>query len=76
MQKLTGRVACITGAGAGMGRAHALMMAEQGAAVVVQDIAGERAEETASQIRSTGGTAHVAICDVADRKDLRALILQ
>ncbi len=50
------------------------MMAEQGAAVVVQDIAGERAEETASQIRSTGGTAHVAICDVADRKAVSAAL--
>ena len=57
----------VTGAGAGMGKAHALLMAERGAALVVQDIVGGRAQETADRIRSAGGTVRVAVCDVADR---------
>jgi 3-oxoacyl-[acyl-carrier protein] reductase len=66
MHDLAGRVACITGAGAGMGKAHALLLAERGATVVVQDIVGKRAEETASLIRSAGGEAVFIVCDVSD----------
>jgi 3-oxoacyl-[acyl-carrier protein] reductase len=66
MHDLTGRVACITGAGAGMGKAHALLLAELGAAVVVQDIVEHRARETASLIRSAGGRAELIVCDVSD----------
>lgn len=67
MQDFAGRVAAITGAGAGMGRAHALLLAERGAAIVVQDIVADAAQATAEQVRAAGGTAHVAVCDVADR---------
>jgi 3-oxoacyl-[acyl-carrier protein] reductase len=66
MHELKGLVACVTGAGAGMGRAHALLMAERGATLIIQDIIGTRAEETASQIRSAGGAAQVIVGDVAD----------
>ena len=67
MKNLKGHVACVTGAGAGMGRAHALLMAERGATVVVQDMMAERAEETAAQIRSEHGMCRIVVCDVADR---------
>ncbi len=66
MDDLTGHVACVTGAGAGMGKAHALLMAKRGATVVVQDIIKKRAEETASLIHSAGGKAEIIICDVSD----------
>jgi 3-oxoacyl-[acyl-carrier protein] reductase len=76
VQDLSGRVACVTGAGAGMGRAHALLMAEYGARLLVQDIIAERAEDTASQISSTGGSAQVIVCDVADRAAILAALRQ
>src|SRR6478609_8709167 len=59
-----GRVAIVTGAGQGMGRAHAIMLASRGARVVANDIAGDRAEETVQMITDAGGTA------VSDSNDI------
>jgi 3-oxoacyl-[acyl-carrier protein] reductase len=53
---LEGRVAIITGAGRGLGRAHALLFAQEGAKVVVNDL-GPEAEEVAAEIRAAGGEA-------------------
>lgn len=72
MTDLAGRVAAITGAGAGMGRAHALLMAERGATIIVQDIVADAAHATAEQVRAAGGTAHVLVCDVADHNAIIA----
>jgi 3-oxoacyl-[acyl-carrier protein] reductase len=66
MSDLKGKVAIITGAGAGMGKAHAQLMAERGATIIAQDIDGERAEATADLVRRQGGNAFVVACDVAD----------
>ncbi|HXP74009.1 MAG TPA: SDR family NAD(P)-dependent oxidoreductase [Stellaceae bacterium] len=63
---LRGRVALITGAAAGMGRAHALALAERGALVSVLDIDGPGAERTAAEIEQAGGSAMAWRCDVAD----------
>ena len=63
---LRGRVALITGAAAGMGRAHALAVAERGALVSVLDIDGPGAERTAAEIKQAGGSATAWRCDVAD----------
>jgi NAD(P)-dependent dehydrogenase (short-subunit alcohol dehydrogenase family) len=52
MGGLQTRIGMVTGVGAGMGREHALLLAERGATVVVQDIDGEGARETAE--RSVG----------------------
>lgn len=74
MQPLANKVALITGAGDGMGRAHAILMAERGANIIVQDIRAEAAHETAELVRKQGRKAHVAVFDIADVDAMRALV--
>ena len=64
--RLAGKVCLITGAGSGIGRASALLFAREGGRVVVADIDRAGADATAAQIKAGGGTASVAIADVAD----------
>jgi pyridoxal 4-dehydrogenase len=67
--KLEGRVAIVTGAGQGIGRAIAEKLRAEGASVVVADKNSETAEKTAAEI---GGTAHVA--DVSDPDQVSTLV--
>lgn len=60
-----GRVAIVTGAGQGMGRAHAIALASRGARVVVNDVSQENAQQVVSEIASSGGTAVADVHDVA-----------
>lgn len=72
--RLDGRVALVTGAGAGIGEAIALTLAAQGAQVAVMDIQREAAERTADAIRSQGGRAYVMACDVAHAPAVAAAV--
>ena len=74
MAGLEGRVVLVTGAGAGMGRSHARILAARGADIVVQDIGETSAQETAEMVLAAGRRAHVAICDVSDEAALAAVM--
>jgi 3-oxoacyl-[acyl-carrier protein] reductase len=75
---LEGRVALVTGAGTGIGRAIAHTFSQNGAAVVLVDIDIESAEKAASETQTWGGNAQAVECDVSDptqvQKAVRATI--
>src|SRR5579864_2275558 len=73
MGKLDGKVAVITGAASGMGRATAVRFAREGAAVVVADLNAPAGEETISDIIAAGGSAVFQYTDVGTETDLKAL---
>ena len=68
--RLQDKVAVITGAGSGMGKAMAQLFAEEGAKVVIGDISGEQ-DEVAAAIGESAVAVH---CDVSDEEQVRALI--
>lgn len=70
--KLQGRVALITGAGSGLGRAIALRFAGEGARVAVNDVRRDAAEGVADEIRALGREAMVLVADVSDSVEVRA----
>lgn len=63
---MSGKVAVVTGAGSGIGRATALLLAREGVAVGVVDADGERVEEAVGAIEAAGGSARGAAVDVSD----------
>ncbi|MGH3086605.1 MAG: SDR family NAD(P)-dependent oxidoreductase [Rubrobacteraceae bacterium] len=65
--RLDGKVAAVTGAGQGLGRAFSLALARAGAQVVLLDIARENIEEVAREIEAVGSRAWSEVCDVTDR---------
>lgn len=71
---LEGKVAVITGAGSGMGRAAAELFANRGASVAVADINVEAAESVAAGIRNAGGQARSIQTDVSSASDVEAMI--
>lgn len=73
-RSVVGKVALITGAASGMGRATAILFADEGARVAAVDVNREPVEAVASEIRAAGGIARAWACDVADRSAVEQLI--
>jgi NAD(P)-dependent dehydrogenase (short-subunit alcohol dehydrogenase family) len=70
---LGGRVALVTGAARGMGRAMAIGFAEAGADVMLADVNSEGLEQTAGEIARIGRRAPPVVCDITDLEQIRAL---
>ena len=66
--RLKNKNAIITGSGAGIGKATALRFVEEGARVMVVDINGDDAKQTAQMLRDAGGQAEYQQADVSDSK--------
>ncbi|MEM7002776.1 MAG: SDR family oxidoreductase [Pseudomonadota bacterium] len=80
---LDGKVALVTGAGGGLGRAHALLLAKEGASVVVNDLGGARdgtssgsamADQVVAEIEAAGGKAVADYGSVTSRADAEAMV--
>jgi NAD(P)-dependent dehydrogenase (short-subunit alcohol dehydrogenase family) len=71
---LTGRVAIVTGSGRGLGRSYAVALGRAGAAVVVNDVDAETAEETAALVREAGGRSAVVVAPVGSADTADALV--
>jgi NAD(P)-dependent dehydrogenase (short-subunit alcohol dehydrogenase family) len=74
--QLAGRVAFVTGAGSGIGKAAALAMAREGARIAAFDILRQRAEEVSAEIAALGGEALPLSGDVSSVEDVQAAIAQ
>ena len=83
MGKLDGKVAIVTGAGGGLGRAHALLLAHEGASVVVNDLGGDRhgggsgtsmADGVVDEINASGGQAVANYGSVTSDEDAAAMV--
>ncbi len=71
---LQGKVAVITGAGSGVGRAASLIFSAHGAKLVIADINTAAVEETAAQVKAAGGEAIARACDVSKADQVDALV--
>ncbi len=72
--RLAGKVAIVTGGGSGIGRATALLFAQEGARVVVADYAPEGGQETVRMIQQHGGEALFVESDVSNAEDMQRLV--
>jgi NAD(P)-dependent dehydrogenase (short-subunit alcohol dehydrogenase family) len=73
---LVGRAALITGGASGLGRAAALLLAAEGAQIMIGDIDDAGGQAVVAEIKAQGGRAHYRHCDVTDRADVRRMVAE
>jgi NAD(P)-dependent dehydrogenase (short-subunit alcohol dehydrogenase family) len=74
MAKLNGKIALITGAASGIGKATAILFAAEGAAVAICDLAEDKLLETANEITSNGGKVLTKKCDLSKFDEIKAFV--
>jgi NAD(P)-dependent dehydrogenase (short-subunit alcohol dehydrogenase family) len=74
MGRLEGKVAIVTGAASGIGRASAILFAREGARLVVVDQNADGLSETASAIAESGGSAQALVADSSREEDVKAFV--
>jgi 3-oxoacyl-[acyl-carrier protein] reductase len=74
MGRLNGKIAIVTGAGRGIGRATAKLLAAEGAKVAVLSLTPANVEAVVSDIEAAGGTALGVPCDVSDAEQIKAAV--
>jgi NAD(P)-dependent dehydrogenase (short-subunit alcohol dehydrogenase family) len=72
--RLTDKVSIVTGAGQNIGRAMAMRFSEEGSAIAVVDIDGERAQRVAEEVTAAGGRAIALAVDVTDEASVEAMV--
>ncbi|GGN97151.1 SDR family oxidoreductase [Saccharibacillus kuerlensis] len=73
-EALAGKVAVVTGAGSGIGKASAIRFAREGAKVALLELTADTAEETQKEIEASGGEAFILECDVSDAQSVENAI--
>ncbi len=76
MGAVDGKAGVVTGAGRGIGRGHCLLLAKEGAGVVVNDVDVEEAEKVVAEIKEAGGKAVVSGADAGSREGAESLVTQ
>lgn len=73
-ERLAGKVALVTGASRGIGRAISIALAKENATVVLASRSGEKLKDTAKLVTQAGGNAEIVVTDLVDEQAIRSLV--